>query len=46
MLGFDKKLTGLFGKITNFYGARFFVHKLLACFLAFLHNSVSGYIFF
>ena len=46
MLGFDKKLTGLFGKITKFYGARYFVHKLSACFLAFLHNFVSAYIFF
>ena len=46
MLGFDKKLTGLFGKITKFYVARYFVHKLSDCYLAFLHNSVSTYIFF
>lgn len=45
MLGFDKKLTGLFGKITKLCGARYFVHKLSACYLAFLHNSVSAYIF-
>ena len=46
MLGFDKKLMGLFSKITKFYSTRYFVHKLSACYLAFLHNFVSAYIFF